>query len=288
MKCTELMLDIAKLITVPSDIEINHITENSAKCKENSLFVCIKGANVDGHAYAEDAYNRGCRCFLAERPLQLPNDVTVYLSQNSELAFARLACRFYGNPSHKVKVIGITGTKGKTTVACLLATLLEKFGYRCGYIGTNGIRYGEISLPSCNTTPDAITLQGALSDMQRSGCDVAVVEISSQALMRYRADGTRFEACVFTNLFPDHIGEGEHCDFEHYRACKRRLFRDFETESILYHLDDPASEFMIEGSSARNLYSFGQASKAHYRIEMLDHMQIKWEIFVRLFGRHGM
>ncbi|MBR3894639.1 MAG: UDP-N-acetylmuramoyl-L-alanyl-D-glutamate--2,6-diaminopimelate ligase [Clostridia bacterium] len=233
-----------------SDAEIISLAENSSRADEKTLFFCIAGANADGHNYAEDAYRRGCRHFVAEKPLALPTDARIFYCDNTRRALAHIAAAFYGHPSHQMRLVGITGTKGKTTTALLLAHILNRTGIPCGYIGTNGVQYGEICQKTANTTPDPITLQKHLRDMLAAGIQTAVIEISSQALMQYRADGTCFESVVFTNLTSDHIGIHEHPDFEHYRACKRRLFHEFGAKSIVCNLDDPATPDMTCGSDA--------------------------------------
>ncbi len=237
---------------IPS-LEITAITENSRECDAHSLFVCVKGQKFDGHRYATDAYKRGCRVFLTQDEVSLPDDALILTVEDSRRSLATLACHFYGNPSRQLDVIGITGTKGKTTVAYMIRHILEKNGIPCGYIGTNGIAFGTRYIESKNTTPDAITLQKALNEMHHAGCRAVVLEVSSQALYQHRADGIRFSCCIFTNLFVDHIGEGEHPDFAHYKACKHRLFTDFQTDKVLYNADDPHAFDMIRDSSARLL-----------------------------------
>ena len=244
-------------------LEITSITENSRECDPRSLFVCIKGTTFNGHAYAIDAYRRGCRAFLAQEVLDLPGDAFVATVKDTRCALASLACHFYKNPSHELKVIGITGTKGKTTVAYMIRHILEKSGISCGYIGTNGIDYCGMHFDSKNTTPDAITLQNTLRKMVSARCRAVVLEVSSQALFQYRVDGTKFSCCVFTNLFSDHIGEGEHPSFEHYKACKHRLFADFSVDSIVYNADDPHAIDVIRGSSA-SLISCASTEGADY------------------------
>ena len=235
------------------DLEITHITEDSRECDAHTLFVCIKGQNFDGHRYATDAYNRGCRAFVVQDQLALPDDALTVTVEDTRRALASLACCFYGDPSHRLDVIGITGTKGKTTVAYMIRRVLEKSGIPCGYIGTNGIAFGTKCFETKNTTPDAITLQKTLNEMHHSGCRAVVLEVSSQALFQHRVDGIKFSSCVFTNLFSDHIGEGEHPDFEHYKACKQRLFSKFQTKTIIYNADDLHAIDMICASSAHTV-----------------------------------
>ena len=229
------------------DREIGRITEAASLADPDSVFICIRGARADGHDFASVAYDRGCRLFVAEKTLELSEDADVVLVKSSRLALANLACAFYHHPSHRMRVIGITGTKGKTTTARLIAEILNASGLPCGYIGTNGVRYADVRLDTNNTTPDALTLQATLSDMLEHGVEAAVIEVSSQALMQYRADGTRFEGVVFTNLSPDHIGPREHRDFAHYRDSKRRLFAEFGATHAICNADDPATDWMLNG-----------------------------------------
>lgn len=224
--------------------EIEILTDNTAKAKENALFVCIQGARFDGHQMAYQAYERGCRAFVAEHALSLPEDAFVITVPSTRRALALLACAFYGNPSHDMQIIGITGTKGKTTVAQMIAHILNQSGVSCGYVGTNGISYGKVTQHTSNTTPDPLTLQKTLADMSAAGVRTAVLEISSQALKQYRSDGIRFSQVLFTNLFPDHISPLEHADMEEYANCKKRLFREFDFAFALCNADDGATAWM--------------------------------------------
>ena len=223
---------------------VTTLTDNTARADAHSVFVCIKGARVDGHELAMRAYESGCRIFVAERALALPADATVLLCDNTRKMLSRLACRFYGHPSRQMHVIGITGTKGKTTTAQLLSHVLNQNGIPCGYIGTNGITYGGVTQKTLNTTPDPCTLQSALRDMHTAGMRAVVIEVSSQALMQARADGTHFETVLFTNLALDHVGTYEHASFEDYAACKKRLFTEFDAQNVLWNTDDPHTPYM--------------------------------------------
>ncbi len=269
MKVSQLLQGLCAVIGDNVDRDVRLITENSRACSSDSLFVCIRGAKVDGHAYAEDAYRRGCRLFVAERSLSLPEDASVYLVENSEIAFAMLARRFYGDPSQEMKLVGITGTKGKTTAAVLTEQLLCRMGISCGYIGTNGISFGKTRIPTRNTTPDAVTLQSGLRQMKDAGYGSAILETSSQAPHRHRADGTRFTACAFMNLFPDHIGPGEHADLEDYRRCKERLFCDFSPSIAILNADDPETSRILQITKAEKIVTFGLNSPADYRAERI-------------------
>lgn len=236
------------------DCEITTLTDHSERTNAESVFVCIRGARFDGHTLAPRAYERGCRIFVAEEPLKLPPDACVLLTANSRKTLSELACTLWDDPSRKMHVIAITGTKGKTTTATMLAHILNSVGIPTGYIGTNGISYGSVKKDTANTTPDPLTLQGTLADMQRLGIRAVVMEVSSQGLMQSRVAGMQFGTVLFTNLYLDHVGTLEHPTFEHYRAAKHSLFTDFAPANAVWNLDDPATSMMRIGCTAlRNL-----------------------------------
>lgn len=213
----------------------------------DSLFVCIRGAVFDGHAYAQKAYLQGCRVFVAERALDLPDDAIVIRVTDSRVALALLSAAFYRYPARELTVIGITGTKGKTTTALLIRHILEQNGISAGYIGSNGVQFCGHFYPTANTTPESCELHGYLRKMADAGVKYVALEVSSQALYLGRVYGLTFPISIFTNLSPDHIGGVEHPTFEHYRACKRSLFTDHSTGAVIANLDDPATPDMVAG-----------------------------------------
>lgn len=241
--------------------EIRTVTERASDACAESIFVCIRGARADGHDFADEAYRRGCRIFVAERALDLPSDARILTVPSTREALAHLACAFYRNPSREMRVIGITGTKGKTTAACLLRHILLESGIPCGYVGTNGVLYGNTARDLENTTPDAMTLQRTLREMQKGGMQAVVLEVSSQALLQYRADGIGFDSVLFTNLYPDHISPVEHPDMEHYAAAKRRLFTEFSAKTMLYSKDSPHAEEITQGAVAEHQFSCSAEDK---------------------------
>ena len=247
------------------DCEITTLTDHSERTNAESVFVCIRGQRFDGHTLAPRAYERGCRIFVAEEPLELPPDACVLLTNNSRKTLSELACTLWGDPSGKMHIIGITGTKGKTTTATMLAHILNSVGIPTGYIGTNGISYGSVEHTTANTTPDPLTLQQTLYDMHRSGIRAVVMEVSSQGLMQNRVAGVQFGTVLFTNLYLDHIGGAEHPTFEHYRATKHSLFTDFASPNAVWNIDDPATPLMRLGCTAlRNLTISGEEKRADY------------------------
>lgn len=249
MNAVTLLQPLFPHIPIPQT-ELHAITQSAQSATASSVFVCIKGAKADGHTFAPQAYQNGCRFFIAEHALTLPSDATILQTDNSRAMLARLACAFYGHPSEQLRVIGITGTKGKTTTAQLLTQILNQNHIPCGYIGTNGIAYGHVRQTTINTTPDALTLQKTLADMCTAGMRAVCIEISSQALMQSRVDGIRFYAAIFTNLYHDHIGKTEHPTFEHYREAKHRLFTDFHIPHVVWNIDDGNTHRMRKGCTA--------------------------------------
>ncbi len=236
--------------------EISEITYDSRKAKADTLFVCLVGANTDGHRYVQGAYDSGCRAFLAERPVELPEDACLVLTPDTRSALASIAAAFYGNPAQKLKLIGLTGTKGKTTTALLIQGILEQSGVKCGYIGSNGVQFLGQRFPTANTTPESLVLQGWFAQMVASGITHVVLEVSSQALEHNRVQDLRFDTAVFTNFSPDHVGPGEHDSLESYRAAKRRLFAEHPCGCIVCNADDEAQDFMLAGlDTPRVFYS---------------------------------
>lgn len=245
-----------------ADREITHITNNSLEATESSVFVCVKGFSTDGHLFASHAYANGCRCFVVQNSLDgLPADASVLKVSDSREALAYLSCELYENPSHELSVIGITGTKGKTTTALMIKQVLESTGIPTGYIGSNGISYGNCKFESTNTTPESCRLQMYLRKMADSGIKCVAMEVSSQALLLGRTLGIKFKACIFTNLSPDHIGAGEHPDFESYFNAKKKLFSEYECGTVIANADDGYTEKMLDACQADKIfYSISRAS----------------------------
>jgi UDP-N-acetylmuramoyl-L-alanyl-D-glutamate--2,6-diaminopimelate ligase len=224
---------------------VSQLCCDSRKAVPGSFFFCLTGANVDGHAYAKAAYDKGARVFAVERSVELPADATVIRFANTREALAHTSAAFYGYPHRRLKIIGITGTKGKTTTALLIHSILTAAGISAGYIGTNGIMYADKQLPSVNTTPESLELQKHLYDMAESGVTAVALEVSSQALWMHRVDGVEFDACLFTNLSRDHVGGCEHPTFEHYKNSKRALFAAYKAGAVFCNADDPSAGDMV-------------------------------------------
>ncbi len=217
---------------------ISDICYDSRKADSGKLFVAMVGTVVDGHDYVMSAYEKGIRVFVVEKPVPLPQDIetTVILVKNCRIALALLSKNFFGDPSSKMTMIGITGTKGKSSITCILKTVLDAAGYNAGTIGTTGIFFNNKEYTSQNTTPESYETYRYLNEMQKAGCTHVIMEVSSQGLMMSRVCGINYDIGVFTNLSPDHIGKGEHDSFEHYLNCKALLWE--QTKFGIANADD--------------------------------------------------
>lgn len=229
------------------DFDIKKIETNTKNCDNHTLFVAIKGTRVDTHEekYLMEAYNNGARAFIVEREVNLPKDAVVFVVENSRKTLGLVSSTFFGHPSKTLRVIGVTGTKGKTSVAFIIKEIIEKYGFKCGIVGTSGIFYGNKHIKTNNTTPDPFTLQKAMREAVDAGIQYMVIEVSSQAMKQSRVFGTRFMANIFTNLSPDHIGPLEHENFEEYRKWKKNIL--LLAKKTILNKDDENYEFMIDG-----------------------------------------
>ena len=265
MKLTELIEHLDHTCKGPiPDADITYVCNDSRKAGPDCLFVCIRGYVSDGHNYAMSAYANGARVFLAERPLDLPSDACVICCPDTRIALATVAATIYGHPADKLHVIGITGTKGKTTTALMIHSVLESLAIPSAYIGTNGIDFAGRHYATINSTPESLDLHHYMAQMVECGIRYVVMEVSSQALKLHRVHGIRFDTCIFTNLYPDHIGGVEHADMEEYKACKRMLFCMPGICNILCNADDPEAAYMIRDASAP-VTTFGTGDTCAWR-----------------------
>lgn len=233
-----------------SGVEISDIIYDSRKAAPGTIFVCLIGAVSDGHSYAGGAYSNGCRAFLVQRKLDLPSDAIQVIVSDTRAALALASAAFFGYPARSLLIIGVTGTKGKTTVTAMTAALLNAGGINTATIGTTGIVINGVRTPTVNTTPESYELHRAFRKMVESGVSCVVMEVSSQAVYMRRIVGIHFHIGVFTNLSPDHIGGVEHPTFEHYMACKAELFR--QCRYGIFNADDPHYTDMVKTSRSIN------------------------------------
>ena len=247
-----------------TDTEIREIQNDSRKVQPGDLFFCISGAVSDGHTYAEDVAAKGAAVIVVEKPVNVPDTVTVIRVKSTRYAMGKISSAFYGNPSEKLTVIGLTGTKGKTTTTYMIREMLERSGIKTGLIGTIEIIDGNQKIHANNTTPESMILHKYLKNMVENGCKAVVMEVSSQGLMLDRVAGVDFDYGIFTNLSKDHIGPNEHASFEEYLHCKGLLFKQCKVGIV--NGDDEHWQAVTEGHTCA-LESFGMGEHCMLRAE---------------------
>ncbi len=224
MKLSELLSSTEyTLLKGNADIEINNIVYDSRKVRPGDLFICLKGYNVDAHKFAQSAVEKGAAAVVLSDDLNL--DCAAVKVADTRKALAYISAEYFGNPARELTAIALTGTKGKTTTACMIQSILEADGIKTGTIGTLGIVYGGNTYKTDNTTPESYEIQRALRQMANDGCKAFVIEASSLGLKWHRTDAIDFDYAVFTNFSDDHIGDSEHATLEEYLDCKKLLFK---------------------------------------------------------------
>lgn len=263
MKLTKLLERMKYDILQGSDeIEITELTNDSRNVKEGSVFVCISGAVRDGHDFVQEVAEKGATAVIVEKEVTAPENVTVIRVEDTRYALALTSAAYFGYPAEKLKVIGITGTKGKTTTTYMVKSILEGAGHKVGLIGTIETIIGEDVIPSKNTTPESFQIHQSFRKMVDAGCDTVVMEVSSQGLMLHRTAGIPFEIGIFTNLGEDHIGPNEHKDFEDYKHCKGLLFK--QCRLGIANVDDPYFQDVFQGATCK-VETFGFSEEADLR-----------------------
>jgi UDP-N-acetylmuramoyl-L-alanyl-D-glutamate--2,6-diaminopimelate ligase len=244
---------------------VQNVQYDSRRCKEDSLFVAIRGLRFDGHDFIDDAIARGARFIVAEEERETPNNVALALTPNSRHALADIAHAWHDYPSEKMRIFGVTGTNGKTTCTFILRRLLEAMGETVGVIGTTGNYIADEVLPSEFTTPESLELCELLTTMRKRGVTSVAMEVSSHALAMERVRGVRFAGAIFTNLTQDHLDF--HGTMEKYALAKKRLFDMVSEDAIaVVNADDAASALMLSDSRAARKIMFGRSANADVRI----------------------
>lgn len=270
MRLTQLLERLRYEVSQGSDgINVTELINDSRKVTEGSVFVCISGAVSDGHAFARDVAEKGAAALVVEKDVDVPENVTVIRVEDTRYALALMSAAYFGYPAEKLKVIGITGTKGKTTTTYMVKSILEGVGHKVGLIGTIEALIGGKSIPANNTTPESYTIHKYFAEMVEAGCDSVVMEVSSQGLMLHRTAGIMFEIGIFTNLGEDHIGPNEHKDFEDYKRCKGILFT--QCRLGIANVDDPWYEDVFKGATCK-VETFGFTEKADLRAVDIEHI----------------
>ena len=257
-QCKDLLQKITyQSIRGKEDVSVSEVVYDSRKITKNCMFICICGYVSDGHDYAGEAVEKGASVLVVQKEVEVPrdSDVTIIRVEDTRYAMAFIAAAYFGHPAEKLKVIGITGTKGKTTTTYLIKSILESAGYKVGLIGTIETIIGDKHIPANNTTPESFLLQQYFGQMVEEGCQIVVMEVASQGLKLHRTQGFTFEIGIFTNLSPDHIGPNEHADFEEYRMCKGLLFQQCRL-GIINIDDENAKEVLAGHTCAVETYGF--------------------------------
>ena len=265
MKLSDLLSKLDYTLVQGSlDTDVTAVENDSRKVSEGSLFFCITGAVFDGHQYAKDVADKKAAVLVVEKDVDLEDnqEITVVKVASTRYAMGMICAAFYGNPSEKLTVIGITGTKGKTTTTYMIKSMLEAAGHKTGLIGTIETIIGDKVIPASNTTPESIVMQRTLAAMVEAGLDSVVMEVSSQGLMLDRVAGTTFDYGIFTNLSEDHIGPNEHKSFDEYKGWKAKLFTLCKTG--IFNMDDTYYEDMLNAHTCEVL-TYGMKDGADYQ-----------------------
>lgn len=251
------------------EVEVTGVVLDSRQAGPGCVFTALTGSRADGHAYIPQVIEAGASVIVAERVVEVPAHVTYLLVENSRIALAELSAAWFGYPAEQLKVIGITGTKGKTTTSAMVKRILETAGKKTGIIGTNGAFIGEEKYPTVNTTPESYELQKLFRRMVDCGCEYAVMEVSSQGIMMHRVAGFAFNYGIFTNISPDHIGPGEHASFEEYLEYKSQLLR--RCRVCMVNRDDEHYEEIVRNASCR-VVTFGMNHPADWMTDQVDYL----------------
>lgn len=273
-----------------TDVRINSIQYDSRKVDKNDVFIAIKGMHSDGHLFIEKAIENGASVIVAEfLPENKIKNITYVEVESSSLALAFMAANFYQHPSENLKLIGITGTNGKTTVASLLYNLFKAAGYKVGLISTVKIMVGDTSFSTSHTTPDSLVINSYLQQMNAIGVEFCFMEVSSHGIHQHRSAGLTFEGGIFTNLSHDHLDY--HSSFAEYRDVKKSFFDGLpKTAFALTNVDDKNGQIMLQNTKAKT-YNYALKSYADYRTQILENhfkgLLLKIndnEIWVKLIG----
>ncbi len=252
-----------------TDLEIVDLQIDSRLVQKGTVFIAIKGAQVDGHNFIETAIEKGATVIVCEQmPAQITAGVTYIAVSNTQEAVALMAHQFYGQPSTKIKLVGVTGTNGKTTVATLLFKLFSQMGYKCGLVSTVQNQIGETIIPATHTTPDAIRLNALLSSMVEAGCTHVFMECSSHAIHQHRITGLQFTGAAFTNITHDHLDYHE--TFDEYVRVKKAFFDHLPSSAFaITNLDDANGAIMLANTKA-NQYSYALHAPSTYKGKILE------------------
>lgn len=252
----------------PTDVEISALVSDSRKALPGTLFVAVKGTQVDAHDFIPQVIEKGCTAVVAERMVEVPTHVTLLVVPNSALALGELAHAFYDYPSRSLHLVGVTGTNGKTTTTTLLHDLYTGLGYKVGLLSTVVNLIGKEVIPSTHTTPDQIALNALLADMVAQGCSHCFMEVSSHAIAQHRIAGLVFKGGAFTNITHDHLDY--HGTFKEYIAAKKAFFDTLDKDAFaLVNADDKNGMVMVQNTKAK-ISTFALKTHADFKVKVLE------------------
>lgn len=249
--------------------EVSELVFDSRKVTENSLYIAMRGTMVDGHSFIASSVEKGAKAIVCEElPENLNENVTYVKVKDSSKALGQLASNFYGNPSEQLKLIGVTGTNGKTSVSTLLFDVFKNLGYNSALLSTVEIRVGDEIIPATHTTPDVITINKILAKAVYEGCEYAFMEVSSHGIAQNRIEGLHFQVAGFTNLTHDHLDY--HKTFDEYLKTKKRFFDVLdETAVAITNIDDKNGSIMLQNTKAKKV-SYALKTMADYHGRLLE------------------
>ncbi len=252
----------------PADVKISALVSDSRKATSGTLFIAVKGTQVDAHDFIPQVIEKGCTAIVAERVVEVPANVTLVIVPNTALALGELAHAFYDYPSQSLQLVGVTGTNGKTTTTTLLHDLYTGLGYKVGLLSTVVNLIGKEVIPSTHTTPDQIALNALLADMVAQGCSHCFMEVSSHAISQHRIAGLVFKGGAFTNITHDHLDY--HGTFKEYIAAKKTFFDGLGKEAFaLVNADDKNGMVMVQNTKAK-ISTFALKTHADFKVKVLE------------------
>jgi UDP-N-acetylmuramoyl-L-alanyl-D-glutamate--2,6-diaminopimelate ligase len=271
------------------DVQVSEIVFDSRNAKKGSAFVAVKGVSADGHDFIPKVIEAGCLVIISEIEVIVPPNVTLIITDNSSKALALMANNFYDEPSKKLKLVGVTGTNGKTTTTTLLFNLYTKLGYHCGLLSTVVNKIGDKNIPSTHTTPDPVSLNALLAQMVNEGCSHCFMEVSSHAIHQHRITGLSFVGGVFTNITHDHLDY--HKTFAEYITVKKAFFDNLGKDAFaLTNVDDKNGMVMLQNTAASK-HSYSLKSPSDFKVKVIENqfsglvLNINGiEIWTRLIG----
>ena len=270
IQLTELIKNIDDLeIFGSNQIAVNNVSNNSKKIKSGDIYIAIKGSNFDGHDFIDDAIKEGAVCIICEvYPLSKLENITYIITKSSKETYSRICSNYFDNPSHKLKLIGITGTNGKTSCTSLMHQMFNLNGLKCGLISTNKIIVGSKEYDTNLTTPDSYDLNYYLNEMIKTDIKYCFMEVSSHSIDQRRISGLKYELAIFTNITHDHLNY--HKNFKNYLNVKKKFFDDLDNNAnSLINSDDKNSKYIIQNTKSK-VHTYSISKNADFKLKIVE------------------